>query len=43
MKLFKRNISEIKPGFPNIVEKFLARKITDEVAKKAGYIKTKSK
>lgn len=29
MKLFKWNISDIKPKFPNIVEKFLGKKITD--------------
>lgn len=32
MKLFKWNISDIKPKFPNIVEKFLGKKITDEAA-----------
>ena len=30
MKLFKWNITDIKPKFPNIVEKFLGKKITDE-------------
>ena len=30
MKLFKWNIADIKPKFPNIVEKFLGKKITDE-------------
>ncbi|HPJ55654.1 MAG TPA: Hsp20/alpha crystallin family protein [Bacteroidales bacterium] len=30
MKLFKWNISDIKPKFPNIVEKFLGKKITDD-------------
>jgi HSP20 family protein len=33
MKLFKWNISDLKPKFPNIVEKFLGKRITDEVAK----------
>jgi HSP20 family protein len=32
MKLFKWNISDIKPEFPNIIEKFLGKKITDEAA-----------
>ncbi len=32
MKLFKWNISDIKPKFPKIVEKFLGKKITDEAA-----------
>ncbi len=32
MKLFKWKISDIKPKFPNIVEKFLGKKITDEVS-----------
>jgi HSP20 family protein len=32
MKLFKWNISDIKPNFPNIREKFFGRKITDDVA-----------
>jgi len=32
MKLFKWNISDIKPKFPNIVEKFLGKKITDKVS-----------
>lgn len=31
MKLFKWNISDIKPKFPNIVEKFLGKKISDDV------------
>lgn len=30
MKLFKWNISDIKPKFPNIVEKFFGMKITDD-------------
>jgi HSP20 family protein len=30
MKLFKWNISDIKPKFPNIVEKFFGKKITDD-------------
>jgi len=30
MKLFKWDIADIKPKFPNVVEKFLGRKITDE-------------
>lgn len=30
MKLFKWNISDIKPKFPNIKEKFLGKKITDD-------------
>ena len=30
MKLFKWNISDIKPKFPNIAERFLGKKITDE-------------
>lgn len=29
MKLFKWNISDLKPKFPNIVEKFFGKKITD--------------
>ncbi|RLD59515.1 MAG: Hsp20/alpha crystallin family protein [Bacteroidetes bacterium] len=33
MKLFKWNITDIKPKFPNIVEKFLGKKITDKVSK----------
>lgn len=33
MKLFKWNITDIKPKFPNIVEKFLGKKITDEASK----------
>lgn len=32
MKLFKRNMSDIKPRFPNIIEKFWGKKITDEAA-----------
>ena len=32
MKLFKWNITDIKPKFPNIVEKFLGKKITDETS-----------
>lgn len=32
MKLFKWNIADIKPKFPNIVEKFLGKKITDEAS-----------
>lgn len=32
MKLFKRNLSDIKPKFPNIIEKFWGKKITDEAA-----------
>jgi HSP20 family protein len=32
MKLFKWNISDIKPKFPNIVEKFFGKKITDDIA-----------
>lgn len=32
MKLFKWNISDIKPKFPNIIEKFLGEKITHEAA-----------
>lgn len=32
MKLFKWNISDIKPKFPNIIEKFLGKKITDGAA-----------
>jgi len=31
MKLFKWNISDIKPKFPNIKEKFLGKKITDDI------------
>lgn len=34
MKLFKWNISDIKPKFPNIVEKFLGNKITDDTVHK---------
>lgn len=30
MKLFKWNISDIKPKFPNIVENFLGKTITDD-------------
>lgn len=30
MKLFKWNISDVKPKFPYIIEKFLGKKITDE-------------
>lgn len=30
MKLFKWNIKDLKPKFPNIVEKFWGNKITDE-------------
>lgn len=30
MKLFKWNITDIKPKFPNMVEKFLGKKFTDE-------------
>jgi len=30
MKLFKWNISDIKPQFPNFIEKFLGTKISDE-------------
>lgn len=33
MKLFKWNIQDIKPKFPNIVEKFFGKKITDEASK----------
>jgi HSP20 family protein len=29
MKLFKWNISDLKPKFPNVVEKFFGKKITD--------------
>lgn len=29
MKLFKWNISELKPKFPNVVEKFFGKKIND--------------
>jgi len=32
MKLFKWNIADLKPKFPNIVEKFLGKKITDEAS-----------
>lgn len=32
MKLFKWNIKDIKPKFPNLVERFLGKKITDEAA-----------
>lgn len=32
MKLFKWNITEIKPKFLNYIEKFLGEKITDEVS-----------
>jgi HSP20 family protein len=32
MKLFKWNLSDIKPKFPNIVEKFFGKKITDDVS-----------
>ncbi len=32
MKLFKWNIADIKPKFPNIVERFFGKKITDEVS-----------
>jgi HSP20 family protein len=32
MKLFKWNISDIKPKFPNVVEKFFGKKITDDVS-----------
>ncbi|MDD4727774.1 MAG: Hsp20/alpha crystallin family protein [Dysgonamonadaceae bacterium] len=32
MKLFKWNIKDIKPDFPNIVEKFLGKNIADEAA-----------
>jgi HSP20 family protein len=31
MKLFKWNISDMKPKFPNIVEKFFGKKITDNI------------
>ncbi len=31
MKLFKWNIADRKPKFPNIVEKLFGRRITDEV------------
>lgn len=34
MKLFKWNIADIKPIFPNIVEKFLGKKITDDTSHK---------
>lgn len=30
MKLFKWNISDLKPKFPNVVEKFFGKKITDD-------------
>ncbi len=33
MKLFKWNISDLKPKFPNIIEKFFGKKITDGVHK----------
>jgi HSP20 family protein len=32
MKLFKWNISDIKPKFPNVVEKLFGKKITDEAS-----------
>lgn len=32
MKLFKWNISDVKPKFPNIKEKFFGKKINDESA-----------
>ena len=32
MKLCKWNITDIKPKFPNIVEKFLGKQITDEAS-----------
>jgi len=32
MKLFNWNITDIKPKFPNVVEKFLGRKISDEAS-----------
>jgi len=32
MKLFKWNITDLKPKFPNIVEKFLGKKINDEAS-----------
>ncbi len=32
MKLFKWDLADIKPKFPNIVEKFLGKKITDETS-----------
>ena len=32
MKLFKWNITDLKPKFPNIIEKFWGKKITDEAA-----------
>jgi HSP20 family protein len=30
MRLFKWNISDVKPKFPNIVERFFGKKITDD-------------
>jgi HSP20 family protein len=36
MKLFKWNLSEIKPKFPNIVEKFFGKKITDNANENEG-------
>ncbi|WP_035727749.1 Hsp20/alpha crystallin family protein [Eisenibacter elegans] len=32
MKLFKWNISDIKPKFPNVVEKMFGKKITDDIS-----------
>lgn len=32
MKLFKWNMADIKPKFPNIVERFFGKKITDEAS-----------
>ena len=32
MKLFKWNITDLKPKLPNIIEKFLGKKITDGAA-----------
>jgi len=32
MKLFKWNISDLKPKFPNVVEKFFGKKITDDTS-----------
>lgn len=32
MKLFKWNISDIKPKFPNVMEKFFGKKITDDTS-----------